>query len=90
MRYTMLAAAGLLALAGCKIVVPAPGPQAPACDAAGLQGLVGQPVSVVNSMNHRGPVRIVRPGQAVTMDYRPDRLTVEVDRRDRITRISCN
>jgi uncharacterized protein YraI len=34
-------------------------------------------------------VRVVRPGEAVTFDYRPDRLTIEVDRRNRIVDLSC-
>jgi uncharacterized protein YraI len=34
-------------------------------------------------------VRVVRPGEAVTFDYRPDRLTIQVDRRNRIVDLSC-
>lgn len=34
-------------------------------------------------------VRVVRPGEAVTFDYRPDRLTIQVDRRNRIIDLSC-
>ncbi|HSP25780.1 MAG TPA: I78 family peptidase inhibitor [Saliniramus sp.] len=34
-------------------------------------------------------VRVVRPGEAVTYDYRPDRLTIQVDRRNRIVDLSC-
>jgi uncharacterized protein YraI len=34
-------------------------------------------------------VRVVRSGDAVTFDYRPDRLTIEVDRRNRIVDLSC-
>jgi hypothetical protein len=32
-------------------------------------------------------LRVARPGQAMTMDYRADRLTVEVDDKDRIVAI---
>jgi len=35
------------------------------------------------------PVRIVRPGMAVTMDFNPARLTVETDDEGRITRVHC-
>ena len=31
-------------------------------------------------------LRVVRPGEAVTMDYNPSRLTVEVDEANRIRR----
>jgi uncharacterized protein YraI len=34
-------------------------------------------------------VRVVRPGEAVTFDYRPDRLTIQVNRRNRIVDLSC-
>jgi uncharacterized protein YraI len=34
-------------------------------------------------------VRVVRPGEAVTFDFRPDRLTIQVDRRNRIVDLSC-
>lgn len=34
-------------------------------------------------------VRVVGPGEAVTFDYRPDRLTIEVNRRNRIVDLSC-
>ena len=33
--------------------------------------------------------RIVRPGQAIAMDYETDRLTIEVDAKNRILRLSC-
>ncbi|WP_019833341.1 I78 family peptidase inhibitor [Sphingomonas sp. PR090111-T3T-6A] len=34
-------------------------------------------------------VRVVRPGEAVTMDFRPDRLTVTVDKHQVISRLNC-
>lgn len=34
-------------------------------------------------------VRVVRPGEFVTRDFRRDRLTIEVDRRNRIVDLSC-
>jgi hypothetical protein len=34
-------------------------------------------------------VRVVRPGEMVTMDFRADRLTVTVDGHGVITRVSC-
>jgi hypothetical protein len=33
--------------------------------------------------------RIVKPGQAIAMDYQTDRLTIEVDAKNRILRLSC-
>ena len=33
--------------------------------------------------------RVVKPGMAVTMDFRQDRVTVQVDGQNRIERASC-
>lgn len=35
------------------------------------------------------PYRIVYPGAAVTMDFRPDRLTITATREGTITRLTC-
>lgn len=66
------------------------------CNAAGLADAVGRqlvqgtagPDAVSTSAlpeNHR----IVRPGQMVTMDYVPDRLTVHTNRGGIITKLTC-
>ena len=34
-------------------------------------------------------IRVIRPDQAVTQDFRPDRLNVELDAVDNVTRIYC-
>jgi len=34
-------------------------------------------------------VRVVRPGDAVTMDHRPDRLNIQLDGQDRIAQFRC-
>ena len=34
-------------------------------------------------------VRVIRPGQAVTMDYSAGRLNVVVDARNRVERFTC-
>ena len=36
-----------------------------------------------------GQVRTIRPGDAVTMDFRPDRLNLEIGEDGRITRFRC-
>ncbi|UWP88559.1 I78 family peptidase inhibitor [Aliiroseovarius crassostreae] len=60
------------------------------CGAVDLQYLIGQPLSVFEAMGHKGTTRIIRPGDAVTMDYRPERLNVKVNDRGRITSFQCN
>jgi hypothetical protein len=35
------------------------------------------------------PVRVLRPGTAMTMDYRPDRLNIHLDERDDVVGLSA-
>ena len=82
---------GCLALAACgplpDPVLPEPVPDA--CGAAALQGLVGADGQRLSTMKFGVPVRIIRPGMAVTMDFSPSRLNIEIDAKDRISRVSC-
>lgn len=85
--------AALLLLGACvqqpvQLPEPVP-PSADACGASVLQGLVGQGGSVLAAMRLPDGTRIIRPGMAVTMDYRPDRLNIDLDEQDRITRVHC-
>lgn len=100
MRSAALAPAfGLmLALAGCTAaeappfeppVDPVPPPMAETCGAQELQHLLGQPDTVLETMRFAPVVRVIRPGMAVTMDYSPDRLNIEIDEAGRISRVSC-
>jgi len=59
------------------------------CGAAELQYLLGQPASMLATLALTPATRIIRPGEAVTMDYSPDRLDIELDAIARIIRISC-
>ncbi|WP_322963738.1 I78 family peptidase inhibitor [Sphingomonas fuzhouensis] len=34
-------------------------------------------------------LRVIAPGDAVTMDYRPDRLNIETDAAGRVVRLKC-
>ena len=78
-----------LLAAGCVMVVPDPGDPADACLASELQYLVGQPGVVLNGMRFSQDVRIIEYGMAVTMDYNPERLNIQLDRRDVIERVNC-
>ncbi|MEZ5753825.1 MAG: I78 family peptidase inhibitor [Paracoccaceae bacterium] len=59
------------------------------CGALDLQYLLGAPARDLEAMRFNKPVRVIRPGMAVTMDYNPDRLNFEVDRAGRIARVTC-
>lgn len=65
-----------------------------ACRADKVQSLLGQPLTptLTKQAQERATartVRVIRPGQAVTMDYRTDRLNIELDSTDRITALRC-
>ena len=73
----------------------APVPDAVAgCDAAAAQSAVGKQATaevVEQARNDAGArtTRVIKPGQAVTMDYRGDRLNLYVDAKDAITSATC-
>lgn len=64
------------------------------CDDKAAAAFVGQSISedvaerARSAAGARG-VRIIRPGMAVTMDYREGRLNLHLDDAGRITRASC-
>ena len=59
------------------------------CGAVLLGDLIGQNRSVLATMKFAGPVRIIEPGMAVTMDYIATRTNIELDDAGTITRITC-
>lgn len=78
--------------AGQATAPPAPGT---ACRPQALAALTGQPATqavIDKAMRDAGArtARVVKPGMAVTMDYREDRLTVHVDADNRIERAGCS
>lgn len=84
-----LAASALILLAACVEEPPVAIPGDDACGASALQSLVGQPAAVLETMRFAGPTRVIRPGMAVTMDYSPDRLNIEIDAAEVIARVVC-
>lgn len=89
----VLALLAALCAGGCATPAPAPSPDA-ACRADAAQPLVGQPATPANAELARqragaAVVRVLRPGQMVTLEYRGDRLNVHADAADRIERITC-
>lgn len=71
---------------------PMPGPRV--CNAGAVQNYIGSGMSPqlqsrLRSRSNASTVRVVRPGEAMTMDFRRDRLTVDVDARGRISGLRC-
>ncbi|SHI78576.1 Peptidase inhibitor I78 family protein [Wenxinia saemankumensis] len=89
----------LAVLAACGRVGPVPpaaslGPSLPAaaedsCGAGPRARLVGQPATALERELILAPVRLIRPGQAVTEEFRPTRINFHIDGAERIARITC-
>ncbi len=62
---------------------------AQSCGADALQDLVGRPATVLHTMKFGTQTRIIRPGMAVTMDHRIDRLNITIDAAEMISRVAC-
>ena len=59
-----------------------------ACGASRYQGLVGSPLAAVTLPADLG-ARIIRPGDAVTMDFNAERMNIDLDAEGRIVRVHC-
>lgn len=85
----------VLPLAACAPMPPAaPPPLVDACVADQAAWAIGMGISdeIVERVRvdtRSRSVRVIRPGQAVTMDYRGDRVNIKLNERDAIVGISC-
>lgn len=92
----MIASTAVLGLAACAT------PPTPSMPAAGTFQCVAEPgawaigepvgdelVAKVQADTHSRAVRVIRPGQAVTMDFRGDRVNVMLDGHDKVERVTC-
>jgi hypothetical protein len=76
---------------------PASAPEPPpvgSCDASQAQGLVGQPAEQAlldQARTDTGAkrLRVLKPNQAVTMEFDGERLNIEVDAKNQITGVRC-
>jgi hypothetical protein len=64
------------------------------CDVSDVKELIGRAYDETlaqraRDMTGAAVVRTVRPGEAVTMDYREDRLTLELDAAGRVVSARC-
>jgi len=96
MKPTILIAA--LALGACTTTQQTEDERAPAladsCDTSILAALVGKPFSAAVEADAKKQsgltnVRVIRPGMAVTMDFRPDRLNIDLDDKGVVTGFRC-
>lgn len=71
-----------------------PGAEQRVCNADAVQSLVGQEateavVTKATADSQSASVRVLRPGDAATMDFRQDRLNINVDDAGVIEKIGC-
>ena len=59
------------------------------CQANQFQRLLGLSHDDLLRVRILGPVRVIRPGTAVTMDFVENRLNIELDETETVTRIYC-
>jgi len=64
------------------------------CDASQLQSLIGQPLTDALSAQAREDakateVRVLKPGEMVTMEFNGERLNLEVDDKHVVTLVRC-
>ena len=95
----MIAGTLMLATSACMTPVgaedpPVVGASGHRCDASAAQGLVGQQATAelgarALALTGARTIRWIQPGQAVTMDYREDRLNISLDARNRVEQLSC-
>lgn len=81
--------------AACTSMAPPAAAPAEACSPDALARYTGQTANdaTADRMKRdtgRTALRWVKPGMAVTMDYREDRLTVYLDAADKVERASCS
>ena len=80
----------LIALAGCTVAEPPLPPQLEdTCGARGYAELIGQDATALERVLLLGAVRVIRPGDAVTMDFRPDRVNFKIDDTETIAGVDC-
>ena len=70
-------------------VAPPVNPPADACHATQYVGLIGKPITEAGLPAEGPDVRYIRPGTQVTMDFRADRLNIDIDAAEKITGFRC-
>lgn len=97
MKLAVLPVAGLLlSMAACAAMpaADAPPPTAGPCRAEAASWAIGRAASPevverARAETRSSHVRVIEPGQPVTMDYNPDRLNINVNERGAITGLKC-
>ncbi len=93
MRTAMILFLSAAALQACTLTAPQPTPIPPpdlsSCGAIGLDGLIGSSITLLPKSGAWAALRVIEPGQMVTMDFSPTRLNVMVDDAGTILSLTC-
>ena len=92
--FTPLLAASALLFTACAPLPPGSPLQVSdstaSCNAEVLSSeFVGQDASVLLATTFTAPIRIIRPGDAVTEDFNPARINFVLDANERVTQVYC-
>lgn len=79
----------LLAACGDEFTDPAEFDGEPRCGAENYYELLGKRASVLETIDLPSTARVLRPDDVITMDFSPDRLTIDIDRSELITSVTC-
>jgi len=71
------------------IVPPVPPAPQDTCRASQNDSLIGQDATSLERVLLVGQVRVIRPGQAVTADFRPERINFDIDVNNKISSVRC-
>lgn len=95
---SILTSVAFLPLVACTTAPSVPLPPSPppvaACDAAPVRWAIGERAGTsvlerVTLESGSQSARVVHPGEAVTLEFNPARITIEVDGRNRIVDLRC-
>lgn len=94
MTKLMVMGLGATLLGACATVGPAAPATGGTCRNDGLQQYVGQPASAelgaqVLATSGAKTLQWIAAGMMVTMDFRADRVRVQLDEQNRVQRVSC-
>ena len=86
--FSGLAACEAPPLSG-PLVPPLPPADHDTCNASPHANLIGQDATALEQVLLLRQVRVTRPGQAVTTDYRSNRISFHIDENNKIASIRC-
>ncbi|GGZ10428.1 I78 family peptidase inhibitor [Novosphingobium colocasiae] len=94
--FTAFAVLGLAACSSATppAATPPPAQEQPDCGAGALGSYIGTPgtdaaIAAIQAWRGDKPLRVLKPGSVMTMDYRFDRLNIELDDKGVIKSVRC-